>query len=819
MKKIFLKFLVVIILASSYSTLFANPTEINFLQNQQIEFIENKGQIADQNGNVNWDILFLAKVDYGTIAIRKDGVSFTFIKSTVIRNPVQKFINRIQRIDKNEKELNNIRLETYRVDMKLNSSNPNPLIKKKEMTEDFNNYYFAHCPDGITNVRKFKTVVLENVYPNTDLVLYTNSDSKFQYDFVLKPGANPNLINFKFEGAKDIQVTKDGELKVFTPFGNIEQKAPVSYQLNTLKNYINSRIIPAKQEVLRSRFFKNNDNSISFNVENYNTSQPLIIDPVSQIWGTYYGGNNIDIGTSVTNDSYGNIFLAGHTNSEDAISTSGTHQIGFNGNVDAFLTKFDRNGIRLWATYYGGEGIEYINCSLTDETGNTYLTGQTDSRNAISTSGAHQSIFGEGHIDAFLVKFNNSGERIWGTYYGGDDVDYGYGLTEDVTGNIYLVGITESENAIATTGAFQTNHSNNGDAFLVKFNIDGIRQWGTYFGSHNEDGAFSVTSDLLGNIYMTGATTSEDDIATSGAHQMMLIGGDDAFLAKFNSNGERIWCTYYGGYNIDIGSSVIVDKNDNIYLVGYTGSETGIVTSGANQTSYGGGFCDAFLAKFNGNGKRIWGTYYGGSADDFGFFVTIDRKGDICFAGGSFSNGNISTAGSYQTEIGGDRDAILVKFNSIGKLQWGTYYGGGSFDTGNSVSIDDNGNIYLAGFTFSEDKIATSGAYKENITGERDAFLVKFKDESTDIKEIGKSTFDFYPNPATSKITLTGLPEGVAECSIYDVLGNEVLYIPMESTVETQNFGSLQNIDVSALSPGVYFLRIGFEVRKFIVLR
>ncbi|HPO64285.1 MAG TPA: SBBP repeat-containing protein, partial [Candidatus Kapabacteria bacterium] len=364
----------IIIIFCGGISLFAKNTTLNEAQTMQdtksVEFIENKGQIADQNGKVNYDVLFIAEVPYGTVTIRRDGISCSFIKRDEEKLKAQRdrMLSKERFAQQREFEDEAIPTEIYRVDMRLKGSNFNPNFEQFEMTEDYNNYYLAHCPDGITQVRKFKTVKLSDVYPNIDFVVYANNDGLVQYDFVVKPGANPNLINLSFEGAKEVKITSDGNLKVETPYGNIEQKAPVSYQPYDLNDYLNSRdfSLQSQPPSPQTHFTKNSDNTISFNIANYDQSKPLIIDPPTRLWGTYYGGNSDEIGNSVTTDISGSIYLSGTTWSTNAIATTGTHQSTFGGSVDAFLVKFNSSGVRQWGTYYGGNVADYGNSAITD---------------------------------------------------------------------------------------------------------------------------------------------------------------------------------------------------------------------------------------------------------------------------------------------------------------------------------------------------------------------------------------------------------------------------------------------------------------------
>ncbi|MDA7744752.1 SBBP repeat-containing protein, partial [bacterium] len=380
--------------------------------------------------------------------------------------------------------------------------------------------------------------------------------------------------------------------------------------------------------------------------------------------------------------------------------------------------------VRQWGTYYGGTSTEIGYSCATDASGNVYLAGDATSTTGIATTGAHKTTMG-GVRDAFLVKFNSSGVRQWGTFYGGTGYDKGRSCATDTSGNIYLAGQTRSNSGIATTGAHQTTYGGSEDAFLVKFNSSGVRQWGTYYGGTAYDYGYSCATDGSGNVYLAGASPSTTGIATTGAHQTTYGGYRAAFLVKFNSSGVRQWGTYYGGTGEEYGNSCATDASGNVYLSGYTTSTTGIATTGAHQATYGSSG-DAFLVKFNSSGVRQWGTYYGGTSYDYGYSCATDGSGNVYLAGASPSTTGIATTGAHQTTFGGYRDAFLVKFNSSGVRQWGTYYGGTGEEYGNSCATDASGNVYLAGDATSTTGIATTGAHKTTMGGVRDAFLVKF---------------------------------------------------------------------------------------------
>jgi len=536
-------------------------------------------------------------------------------------------------------------------------------------------------------------------------------------------------------------------------------------------------------------------------------------------WGTYYTGtgqvwpNGEDRGSSCITDAAGNVYMVGFTSSNSDIATAGAHQtvhaggpITFGtGGYDAFLAKFNSVGVRQWATYYGGsENDKGISCAL-DASGNVYMIGSTSSTSGIATAGAHETTVNDG----FLVKFNSSGVRQWGTYFEGT----GNACTTDASGNIYIVGLTNSTSGIATAGAHQTVMSGSGDAFLVKFNSSGVKQWGTYFGgsytlASGMETGLSCATDALGNVYMTGHTPSTSGIATAGAHQTIYGGSStDAFLVKFNSSGVIQWGTYYGGEGVDIGYSCATDASGNVYMAGDAQQQnlpaSGISTIGAHQSAYGGGYSDGFLVKFDSNGLRQWGTYYGGSLLDVSFSCATDASGNVYMSGETQSFTGIATSGAHETTV---NDAFLVSFNSSGVRQSGTYYGG----VRAVCTTDAAGNVYITGYTQSNSGIATAGAHQtaNGNNGYNDAFLVKFSGISVGINEtVNEKSFTVYPNPTQSIVNVQFDAKLIgAVYTIYDNTGNVVL----SGKINAEN----TNIELGNLSAGIYLFSAGENVKQ-----
>jgi len=410
-----------------------------------------------------------------------------------------------------------------------------------------------------------------------------------------------------------------------------------------------------------------------------------------------------------------------------------------------------------WATYYGAvSSTTQLYDVACDDSGHVYAVGLTygGPTGSISTVGSyHDTLSGVGTTDAFLVKFDSTGHRIWGTYYGGPSNDWATAVGCDNNGHVYIGGSTNSLTGIATPGAQIPNFIGNElwVGFLGKFNAAGYRQWCTYVG-----GCFGVTYDLevasiwcdrLGHILISGSTDDTANVTTPGSFKPKKYYGADTiddFVIQYDTNGVELWGTYYGGRGNEYVGGMCLDKYNNVYLCGYTASDTGtgrapagtgISSSGSWQPLFGG-VTDAFLVKFNNSGNRLWGTYYGGPSNESTGGVICDTSGNIYLLGNTGSDTAISTPGSYQHLRGGSDDAFVAKFEpQTGMRLWGTYYGGPgteTLDLSPKIAVDNSNNVYIAGQTTSTTGIATACATQSAYGGGTyDGFFAQFDSSGT----------------------------------------------------------------------------------------
>ena len=388
-----------------------------------------------------------------------------------------------------------------------------------------------------------------------------------------------------------------------------------------------------------------------------------------------------------------------------------------------------------WGSYFGGAADEAGLDVTTDKWGHVYLCGSTSSVANIATTGTHQQTYATGTKDAFVSKWNDAGALLWASYYGGAAEDIAKGIACDTLGNVYFGGNSNSQTGIATVGSAQevkggNPAQNRHDAFLVKMDSAGVRQWATYLGGNNQDAqlSFDLTVDQENKVYITGNTLSADLATTAGAHQMTKAGTattNDAFISKYNSDGTVVWTTYFGGNSHDYPHGITTDDDGQVYLTGYTISTTGLATIGSHQASYAGGD-DVFLTKLAGSGLVVWTTYFGDVALDRAYVVRA--HGNKIFVGGVTQSTNMATANAHQATFasGTGGDGFLSCWLQDGTLVWSTYYGGDQPETLEGMYINQQSDIYISGQSNSPTGIATAGSVKDVLDNITDVYLAKF---------------------------------------------------------------------------------------------
>lgn len=686
----------------------AKSEKVNFPVNKALYFVENKGQVIDQFGKQRNEIDFRLATGKLNMFVGAGQLHYQWLNHV------------------DNKDGDGSLIESYRLDVSLVGANKfvQPIFEQK--IDYYENYYTAHL-DGV-RAYAFGKVVYKNIYNNIDWVLYIQ-DGGVKYDFIVHPGGNIADIRMQYDGATEMAMS-DGDIVVNTPYGSITEKAPYTYNADT-------------KEPLASSY-RLESNNVSFDVAKHTGT--VVIDP-SLEWATYMGGADHDFGMCAASDTAGNVYLGGRTASGTSsnVFTSGAHQVVFGGAEDGVVTRYTAGGVRQWSTFYGGNKNDAIHSITVDIENNIVFAGVTDSSvSGIATSTGHKPVYCGGASDAFLVKMDITGVRLWATYYGGagkerDGNDYQVGVICDTAKNIYLAGITNSDTGIITTGTQQTSRAGDYDGFLAKFNKNGGRIWGTYYGGTDKDQFTNVSVDSNGTPYVVGKFQSSG-MGTVNTHlQNKPSAGNstvDILIGKFNQyTGARTWATYYGGSDEEQSRGIVVGDTNYVYICGSTLSTSGIASSTAQQPNNGGYF-DMFLAKFDSTGKRLWGTFFGGSGTDHGGNVVIDHKGNLNVTGITASDNDIATTDAFRSvrNLGQSTnafDALIAIYNPYGEKIWSTYYGGAENDYGFGVARGKSyGHIYITGNSGSNAGISFNGSQNTH-GGLNDAFMVKITPDTS----------------------------------------------------------------------------------------
>ncbi len=670
-----------------------SETTAKSLSAGKLLFIENKGQITDQHRHVRKDIDFRTTEGDMVMYVGNGQIHYQFQRTeNLTRHNWQDALDHIN----NPEE---IKVHTYRLDVVLEGANINaPIIT--EQPGSYEEHYYGAGQKCFT-AGSYEKLTYKNIYPRIDWVLYADGE-RLKYDFVVHPGGNPADIKLRYEGATALKL-RDGGMVAETPMGNIAELKPYSYDMETGAEIASSFVLDG--------------NVLHFDVQA--EGKTIVLDPVIN-WSTYYGNVINTVTAKATTDLAGNVYVGGYTTNTANVATFGSHQFTYGGNVDGFLVKMNKNGTRHWATYYGGDDRDMITAVTNDKFGNIFIAGYTsDTTKALGTTGAHQPVNGgngkngQTLVDGFVAKFNTNGVRQWGTYYGGYFNDYILAMTCDDSGNVFIGGYTESPDSISTPGSFQpvfggTVPGSSTEGFFAKLTGAGKRRWGTYYKAR----IYALACDRSSNLYIGGmAGPFSSNVSTAGKHQLAFGGGPtDGFISKFGNNGGRIWGSFYGGSEEDEIIGLACDSLNNVYLAGVTRSLSGIVTPGTFQQTItpwqpGSWGTDGMLVKMDSNGKRQWGTYYG--------LMYADRITDLQVStdGYPYFAGVISTGGLLDPP-----NAMLVKFDTAGNRLWYAYRG----DTGtesNTCLAMAYGKLYMAGSTNSGVGIATPNGFQNTYFG------------------------------------------------------------------------------------------------------
>ena len=707
----------------------------------QMEFVQNKGQ---------WHSNIQFKGDFKTGAFFLENKGFT----VVLHKPedIQQFSATIHGHEEGKETIAQTKtappssdkspvIHSFAYKVKFLGASANVIPEPEKQLPTHNNYFIGNDPSKwASNCSIHTAITFKNIYPNIDIRYYSDQ-GKLKYDFIVKPGGNPDFIAMQYDGP---QLTiKEKELIITTPVGVVKELYPYTYQSETGK----------RQEIDCKFVVKNN--VVTFKVGDYDPAATLVIDP-SIIFSTFTGSTVDNWGYTATPGPDGSFYAGGiafgtgYRVSPGAFQQTyagGSTEGGFSG-YDMAIFKFSANGSnRLYATYLGGSGNEQPHSMITDAQGNLFIAGRTNSTN-YPLRGFAGPIGAGGGFDIIISKLNNAGTLLLGSVRMGGSRDDGvnirpkyttpnmtpaavslrrnYGddarseIILDGANNVYLVSCTQSDD-FPLQAAVQSAPGGAQDGVILKFNSAlSTSLFSTYFGGNGDDACFVTNiNPVTGDLFVAGATASPNLPGNkAGVIQPAFASGiADGFITQLRNDGSAIIrTTYQGTTGIDLIYGLKFDRSGFPYIMGTTTGNWPVVNATFSNV-FGTNNAKQFISKLQPDlSAYVYSTVFGTNStvpniSPIAFLV--DRCENVYVSGWggginvqqSYTTGNttglpaVNPLPGIPAPDGKDFYFFVLEKNASSQL-FGSHFGQngalGDHVDGGTSRFDDNGVIYQA---------------------------------------------------------------------------------------------------------------------------
>ncbi len=520
-------------------------------------------------------------------------------------------------------------------------------------------------------------------------------------------------------------------------------------------------------------------------------------------WAKSAGGGGAINGRDVAIDNSGNVIVTGSFWGDSMHFGAITLVNYFYPEDDIVIAKYNGAGTILWAKRIGAGSSDFGKSVITDNSGNIYLTGESDG--SFPTFG---SVTATGTGDMFIVKYDSLGNEIWAKWYPA----VANGIACDLAGNIIVTGYFLNS---TTFGSTTLTCAGGADIFVAKFDSSGNVLWAKSAGGNDNDEGTSICTDNSGNIMVTGYFSSPSiTFDTTTLINTGISPTSDVFVTKFDSLGNVLWAKSAAGNNSDSGSGIANDNNGNVFITGTFKSPT-IDFDSTILTNDSSGYSDIFTVKYDMGGNLMWAKSAGGIQNDGPGSIATDPNGNAIIAGYFISTVLTFPPITITNASFPNGDVFIMKYDSLGNVVWAEDYGEAG-DERIYITTDAIGNIAVTGgfsypsINFGANTLTSSG-------GTADLFVAK-TDITTGIPTFPRSEekITISPNPFTNSTTIT-LPttnnQQLTTITITDVLGKEI---------KTLHFtGNECVIEKGDMERGIYFVRVnskqGIVNRKIVI--
>ncbi len=687
-------------------------------------FFENKGQIIDTDDELREDIKYYTHRHNPSLYFTDDVLSYVW-----------------SRLDTTSSD------DTLsRIDLSFPGSNGTKEIHRTiSQGGDYLNYFLAHCPDGVTNVRSSDRLIITDIYDNVDLEYYFDG-AGIKYYLIIKPGYSEqnDPISLFYDGAEEVNVLGGGELEIVGLLGTIKQEIAEAYQIDG-----SGDLVPLGWD---ADYVVIDDYEIGFNLGVYDDGLPLIIEmkmggmlgggdcDENVIWGTWYGGTGYerlsDVKVGYLHPANRKIYVSGLSRSANFPADllyindlNGTLEDifiqRFNGDDNGGFQKFEPN----WGTYIGGTGNDgNSSIKITQFLDNLAFIGDTGSGDLPVTpylTAYYDDDINIAAHDGMVGMLNVSGTLIWLTFMGGDE---GYTILEGIVTTkeygLLIVGRSQggTDFPFYNPGGGTPYYTSGKSGCIIELDINQQVIWGTLFGGSDgmSDWLTDVEIDLNRDYIFTGISNSSGVPTTLGSFQPTFSGYQDTYVMKIHPDGAYRtidWCTYYGGLGHEISYAITNDNDNNIFVVGtvndynispvnaYPRYVDPLCTECFDDHHYSGPNefdTEGFLFKLDQEGNQLWSSYFGGLHGDvirdityYGDYIMI--TGDVQVESDTFPL--LEYEGAYFDDIDENTSTSFVTmFNKNTELVWSTFLGDNAANSGIALtSINTENELYVVG--------------------------------------------------------------------------------------------------------------------------
>jgi hypothetical protein len=603
-----------------------------------------------------------------------------------------------------------------RISLSLPGSSAKPVIDPQDPMAVRTEYMVGRRENWHSGIASYLRISYQSVYPGVDMVYY-GKESQLEYDFVLRPGADPGAIRLQFTGASKIAITADGDLALETPGGRMIQHKPAIYQQDAKGA---ARAIGGQYTLLAN-------GSVGIHVDGYDRSRSLVIDPTIT-YSTLMGGGATETmaGMKIRN---GMLYVVGSTAAGDwALKST---DMPYDAGVDCFIAIINiatpGNYTLKYFSYLGGSANDYPLGMDVDTPGFVYLAGYTTSTDFPMVGNVLSNVY-QGNINlqagnatanaGFLAKVDpnaagTGGSLVFSTFLNGTlGNDQAEGVAVGPNGIAYVIGTTKSADFPITANAYAASLYGPSDCFLAQVDtINDILMYSSFFGSELDDDGRAIALGSNGLVYFAGNTDGTQFPVAGAAYNPSSSGNYDVVLGAFDLTksgvNTLVYGTYFGGSDIDQVSAIALDAQGRMILTGFTLSDNFPVTAltAVQATNEGNG--DVFVSLVDltkpSNEFLLYSTFLGGSGGDVGYGVTSDNLGHLYVTGYTMSPNFPIGGNPPQPNWGGGVNLFITRINpgiaGLQAIDYSTYIGLDNTMVGCCVAVGPDGSLWTGGYT------------------------------------------------------------------------------------------------------------------------